>query len=151
MLYASLPFTCRKGGLEQVTGLEPVPSAWQAEILTDYTIPAFGISGARAGPALSSVTTPESGADSPIRTDEGLRRAITSRVQSTTMRYRQMDPVMVIETTSAVWKTAILAVELHRVIKISLSSLYKYYIKDFEKNQIFMVPPSGIEPLTCRV
>ena len=27
--------------MEQVTGLEPVPSAWQAEILTDYTIPAF--------------------------------------------------------------------------------------------------------------
>ena len=33
LLYASL---------EQVTGLEPVPSAWQAEILTDYTIPAYG-------------------------------------------------------------------------------------------------------------
>ena len=31
--------------------------------------------------------------------------------------YELMDPVMVIETTSAVWKTAILAVELHRVIK----------------------------------
>ena len=30
--------------------------------------------------------------------------------------YELMDPVMVIETTSAVWKTAILAVELHRVI-----------------------------------
>ena len=40
LLCASFLSTWRKGGLEQVTGLEPVPSAWQAEILTDYTIPA---------------------------------------------------------------------------------------------------------------
>ena len=37
------------------------------------------------------------------------------------------------------------------LFKISLLTLYKYYITIFEKNQIFMVPPSGIEPLTCRV
>ena len=35
--------------------------------------------------------------------------------------YELMDPVMVIETTSAVWKTAILAVELHRVIQVDFS------------------------------
>ena len=64
--------------LEQVTGLEPVPSAWQAEILTNYTIPAFGISGARAGPALSSVTTPESGAYDRSRT---CNRLITNQLR----------------------------------------------------------------------
>ena len=56
------------------------------------------------------------GADSPIRTDVDFRLVVTNHVQSATMRYRHMDPVMVIETTSTVWKTVILAVELHRVI-----------------------------------
>lgn len=81
LLYASL---------EQVTGLEPVPSAWQAEILTDYTIPAYGFSGARVGRALLYTTAPENGADSPIRTDVDFRLVVTNHVQSTTMRYRQI-------------------------------------------------------------
>ena len=46
--------------LEQVKGIEPSLSAWQAEVLTAI-LHLHGISGARAGPALSSVTTPESG------------------------------------------------------------------------------------------
>ena len=46
-------------------------------------------------------------------------RTEDERLQSsrfTIKLYRHMDPVMVIETTSTVWKTVILAVELHRVI-----------------------------------
>ena len=101
--------------MEQVAGIEPALSAWQAEVLTAILY-LHGISGARAGRALLCTTTPESGADSPIRTDVDFRLVVTNHVQSTTMRYRHMDPVMVIETTSTVWKTVILAVELHRVI-----------------------------------
>ena len=101
--------------LEQMKGIEPSSQPWQGRIITSI-LHLHGISGARAGPALSSVTTPEIGADSPIRTDVDFRLVVTNHVQSATMRYRHMDPVMVIETTSTVWKTVFLAVELHRVI-----------------------------------
>lgn len=67
----------RKGGLEQVTGFEPVSSAWQAEILA-IILYLHGISGARAGPALSSVTTPESGAYDRNRT---CNRLITNQLR----------------------------------------------------------------------
>ena len=106
----------RKGGLEWLTGFEPATFWMAIKCSTNWATATYGISGARAGPALSSVTTPEIGADSPIRTDVDFRLVVTNHVQSTTMRYRHMDPVMVIETTSTVWKTVILAVELHRVI-----------------------------------
>ena len=83
----------RKGGisrvLEQVMGIEPTSQPWQGRIIT-VILHLHGISGARAGPALSSVTTPESGADSPIRTDVDFRLVVTNHVQSTTMRYRQI-------------------------------------------------------------
>lgn len=102
--------------LEWLTGFEPATFWMAIKCSTNWATATYGISGARAGPALSSVTTPEIGADSPIRTDVDFRLVVTNHVQSTTMRYRHMDPVMVIETTSTVWKTVILAVELHRVI-----------------------------------
>ena len=102
--------------LDGMTGLEPATFWMAIRCSTNWATATYGISGARAGPALSSVTTPEIGADSPIRTDVDFRLVVTNHVQSATMRYRHMDPVMVIETTSTVWKTVILAVELHRVI-----------------------------------
>ena len=61
---------CLRLIMEQVTGFEPVSSAWQAEILT-IILYLHGISDARAGPALSSsVTTPESGGDIQNRTED---------------------------------------------------------------------------------
>ena len=47
--------------MEQVAGIEPALSAWQAEVLTAILY-LHGISGARAGRALLCTTTPESGA-----------------------------------------------------------------------------------------
>ena len=63
--------------LEQVKGIEPSLSAWQAEVLTAI-LHLHGFSGARAGPALSSVTTPESGAYDRNRT---CNRLITNQLR----------------------------------------------------------------------
>ena len=46
--------------LEQMKGIEPSSQPWQGHIITSI-LHLHGFSGARAGPALSSVTTPEIG------------------------------------------------------------------------------------------
>ena len=52
--------------------------------------------------------------------------------------YELMDPVNGAAPSYLVWKTSALAVVLHRVVKVDFSQpLYKYYIMNFEKNQIF--------------
>ena len=53
--------------MEQVAGIEPALSAWQAEVLTAILY-LHGISDARAGRALLCTTTPESGAGNRSRT-----------------------------------------------------------------------------------
>ena len=70
-------------------GIEPSSQPWQGRIITSI-LHLHGISGARAGRALLCTTTPESGADSPIRTDVDFRLVVTNHVQSTTMRYRHL-------------------------------------------------------------
>ena len=62
-----------------------------------------------------------------------------------------MDPVTGIGPVSSAWKADILPLNYTELFEIYLSSLYKYYIKNFKKNQIFMVPAGGIEPPTSGI
>ena len=59
-----------------------------------------------------------------------------------------MERVTGIEPVYPAWKAGALADVLHPQMWVGLSTLPIYYITDFQKSQNFMVPPSGIEPLT---
>lgn len=93
--------------MEQMKGIEPSSQPWQGRIITSI-LHLHGISGARAGRALLCTTTPESGADSPIRTDVDFRLVVTNHVQSTTMRYRH-----VIKTKDNLYTIFDLILEVH--------------------------------------
>ena len=75
--------------MEQVTGFEPVSSAWQAEILA-IILYLHKTRGPVGEVSVHLTTRVWSGADSPIRTDVDFRLVVTNHVQSATMRYRQV-------------------------------------------------------------
>ena len=70
--------------------LNPRPSEWQSDALpTELQPHMVSPTPERVSRSLRE-PTPESGADSPIRTDVDFRLVVTNHVQSTTMRYRQI-------------------------------------------------------------